>query len=147
MPFKTPEERKAYQRAYYKTHAARYRAAARARYQLEREGKISYVRDWVARNRDRVRKTSLNSYLKRTYGISYEDYHARLEAQGHKCAICGVHADDLWSKHRRLVVDHNHATGLVRSLLCQQCNTVIGMARESPSVLTSAITYLTTERK
>lgn len=35
--------------------------------------------------------------------------------QGHRCGVCGVVA--------KLVLDHDHSTGLVRGFLCRQCNT------------------------
>jgi hypothetical protein len=50
-------------------------------------------------------------------GVSDEDYAAMLEAQGGGCAICGAKP-----KTRRLHVDHDHATGKVRGLLCHRCN-------------------------
>jgi hypothetical protein len=50
-------------------------------------------------------------------GISDTDYAALLEAQEGGCAICGNSP-----KTRRLSVDHDHATGRVRGLLCHRCN-------------------------
>jgi len=49
--------------------------------------------------------------------LSADDYAARLEAQGGGCALCGTKP-----KTRRLDVDHDHATGEVRGLLCHRCN-------------------------
>lgn len=66
-----------------------------------------YFRDTVRWNRIRER-----------YGITEEQFHALEAAQGGRCAICG--------KERRLVIDHCHASGRVRGLLCNACNLVIG---------------------
>lgn len=50
-------------------------------------------------------------------GVTDEEYAAMLERQGGGCAICGARP-----KTRRLHVDHDHATGKVRGLLCHRCN-------------------------
>jgi len=52
----------------------------------------------------------------------------------------GIHAD-LAGKHG-LVVDHNHATGKVRALLCHNCNLTLGRAKDNPNILLSCIDYL-----
>ena len=50
-------------------------------------------------------------------GVTSADYDRMLAAQGGVCAICGSPP-----KTRRLHVDHDHATGKVRGLLCHRCN-------------------------
>jgi len=76
--------------------------------------------------------------LMRKYGITLEEYDNMLEDQGGCCAICKS-TDPLGS---RFVVDHNHDTGDVRGLLCKNCNTGIGLLKDSPEVLVSAVDYL-----
>lgn len=50
-------------------------------------------------------------------GVSDDEYARLLAAQGGHCALClNV------PKTRRLHVDHDHATGRVRGLLCYRCN-------------------------
>lgn len=75
--------------------------------------------------------------LAHRYGISPEAYDRILEAQGGRCAICG---DEPGVK--RLAVDEDHETGKVRGLLCELCNRGIGLLRESPFVMESAVRYL-----
>lgn len=55
----------------------------------------------------------------RAKGLGVDDatYTALLEAQDGHCAICPN-----TPKTRRLHVDHDHATGSVRGLLCHRCN-------------------------
>ena len=77
--------------------------------------------------------------LKRTFGISLQDWDALYRAQGGGCAICGVPCEP---DGRRLSVDHDHDTGQIRGLLCSGCNTGIGLLREDPDVLLAAIHYL-----
>jgi hypothetical protein len=78
----------------------------------------------------------MEGYYRRTFGLTREEVKAKKEAVGNRCEICG----DLVG---RLVVDHNHATGEVRGILCTNCNSGIGKLKDSPSVLEAAIAYLT----
>jgi len=73
--------------------------------------------------------------LKR-YGISKEDYLALLADQEGLCAICEEDND------RGLVIDHNHLTGVVRGLLCRQCNMALGAFQDNPLLLLRAAAYL-----
>jgi hypothetical protein len=78
------------------------------------------------------------SYLKRTYGMTVEDYDRMLEAQGGVCAICREPRPE----ERTLHVDHDHATGEIRGLLCFRCNNAIGDLRESAELACSLAEYL-----
>jgi Recombination endonuclease VII len=53
------------------------------------------------------------------YGMEQEDYDELLESQGGRCAICG-------RPFGRVCIDHDHATGQVRGLLCNLCNSRLG---------------------
>ncbi|WP_176710323.1 endonuclease VII domain-containing protein [Streptomyces sp. Wb2n-11] len=74
--------------------------------------------------------------LKYHYGLSVDEYAARLEAQGGRCAICREESP------QRLHVDHDHRTGAVRDLLCEGCNHAIGKAQEDPARLRAMADYL-----
>ena len=81
-------------------------------------------------------KEKLRGYkLKYRYGITLEDYANMEEAQDFSCAICN---DDI----SKLFVDHCHNTGRVRGLLCQTCNTGIGMLKDNASMCLKAYEYL-----
>lgn len=56
------------------------------------------------------------------YGLTFEQYVALFDAQGGACAICGIQP----TAGKRLAVDHCHATGVVRALLCTRCNLAVG---------------------
>lgn len=63
--------------------------------------------------------------------------------QGNKCAICGKEIYLFGSKKSNTAhVDHDHITGKVRGLLCQECNTGLGKFRDNPLFLANAIKYL-----
>lgn len=71
----------------------------------------------------------------RLYGLSEKHFRVLLESQNYECAICG-------KPDRSLVVDHNHKTGKVRGLLCNPCNTGIGLLQDSVEVIRRAEGYL-----
>ncbi len=78
--------------------------------------------------------------LKHRYGLSVGEYHEMASKQGGRCAICQQEADPL-------VVDHDHATGKVRALLCHKCNRLLGFVNDDPAWLRAALDYLTSHRE
>jgi len=84
------------------------------------------------------------AYLKRTYGLSEDEYNAQLAFQNYLCAACQgenpIGRDGFTREN--LAVDHNHATGHNRALLCQRCNKILGLAKDHPEVLTALLEYL-----
>lgn len=79
------------------------------------------------------------SMLKKRYGITDSDYQTMLESQGGRCAICG----SLDPRGRGwFCVDHNHATGEVRGLLCAPCNAALGVLERPQAWLDAAESYL-----
>lgn len=73
------------------------------------------------------------------YGITEEQLFNMRINQDFSCAICGKDEDDM---ERGLSKDHDHITGKVRGLLCQNCNSALGMLKENVNILKSAIRYL-----
>lgn len=103
-------------------------------------------KEWYAKNKDKKREISKkykhikkDKDLQSTYGITLEDYYKMLADQGSSCKICGTNQDKL---KRALCVDHCHATGKVRGLLCDTCNRSLGMLKDSADILKRAIKYL-----
>ena len=81
---------------------------------------------------------------KHRYGITDDEYRRLVAAQHGACAICERAPDDPdipkgW--RGELCVDHDHATGRVRGLLCHSCNVAIGHLG-SQSVALAAAAYL-----
>lgn len=79
------------------------------------------------RLKDRERKYD----LKVSYGVMFAD-------QKGVCRICSSPPDI-----RPLSIDHCHVTGVVRGLLCGQCNSAVGLMGDDPKRLISAAKYLT----
>jgi hypothetical protein len=93
------------------------------------------------RSCDEFRK--YKAFIKRFYGISYEEYSFLEEKQGGVCYICGKDGSD--KRVARLSVDHCHTTSKVRGLLCPKCNKALGLFNDDTSLLQNAISYLTQE--
>lgn len=75
-------------------------------------------------------------------GLGKEDFSRLFYLQKGCCAICLKP-----QKHKRLAIDHDHSKGIIRSLLCEKCNFLLGHGGESEVILKSAITYLERYKK
>lgn len=78
--------------------------------------------------------------MARKYGISATDYERMSAEQGGVCAICQRLNNGRWDSG--LYVDHDHATGRVRGLLCFSCNTALGGFRDSADLMRAGVDYL-----
>ena len=94
-------------------------------------GRIQYIRDYSRAYR-----------LFTKYGIDAETYDRLFIQQEGKCAICKRTPDKAPGKWGVLHVDHCHATGNVRGLLCYRCNSAVGGFGDDPSLMRAALTYL-----
>jgi hypothetical protein len=86
-------------------------------------------------NQDRRRQQN----RKRQSGIDITptEYARRLQEQGGVCAICKLPPGE-----KQLAVDHDHETGEIRGLLCNDCNLGLGFFRDDPDLLRHAGAYL-----
>jgi hypothetical protein len=106
-------------------------------------------RDYVARNKDKVKASRKNrekwSAIKVKYGLTKGQVLAMWNAQDKKCAICKVDLPDpptFIPGVRSVHVDHCHTSRTVRSLLCHNCNVGLGYFRDDPELLLAAVDYL-----
>jgi Recombination endonuclease VII len=79
--------------------------------------------------------------LKNKYGINLEQYEAMLQHQGGVCAICGGQPKGGTST-KYFSVDHCHKTGKVRQLLCNRCNTALGLLNEDKNIVQAMANYI-----
>jgi hypothetical protein len=79
------------------------------------------------------------------WGLSKVDVMLMLAAQRDRCAICRKQFN--LGSFRPYAIDHCHATGRIRGILCRLCNTGLGMFRDSPQFLRSAARYIEKHRK
>jgi hypothetical protein len=96
-----------------------------------------YNRAYYVAHRGHLQAAGRDQRLKRKYGLSQKDYVRMYAFQLGRCAICHE-AGDLGE----LFVDHDHATGRIRGLLCDACNNMLGRARDNQATLVAAIAYL-----
>jgi hypothetical protein len=114
---------------------------------VKREGETN--KEYSARYQKEVRRLypdrMRNWRVSHKFGMTIHEYDAMYTAQGGTCAICkepetgksrGSDAT------RLLAVDHCHASGKIRGLLCAGCNTALGNFRDNPAYLQAAIEYL-----
>ncbi len=147
---RTPEENVIYMREYYAANKPKWVAARRANSEAINARKRELyasdpaVREYyksIARNWARDNPQGKKSQRIRQYGLTIEQFHALLESQGGKCAICGF--SDLSRPKLFPVIDHCHETGRIRGILCSSCNHGIGKFKNDPGLLSAAIGYLT----
>jgi hypothetical protein len=91
-------------------------------------------------NAQQTREYRRDSQLRSAFGISLADYNVLLQSQDGHCKLCPTTEAD--SKGGVLDVDHDHATGLVRGLLCHRCNWALGILQDDPALLRRAADYL-----
>lgn len=133
-----------------------------------RDGRANYCaecqkaarREWSKANADKVRqhnaKRSLTDKRRdhrqwwlRLYNLTPAQYADLLAGQNGVCAICSqpeTYIDARTGEPRRLAVDHDHATGTVRGLLCGRCNRALGQFNDSIDVVQRAADYLRAAR-
>jgi hypothetical protein len=132
------------------------RARARAHYRKHRDRKLAYAKAWKAANPEKVRAHRKNEkrvdrteYQRawrardgnglrlrlRKYGITLADYNNLWQAQHGLCAVGG-------EPLMRVNVEHSHATGRVRGLVCTKHNLLLGLIEQDVDVAKRAMAYL-----
>jgi hypothetical protein len=76
----------------------------------------------------------------RGYGLSRADYEIMLKTQSGVCDICKKPEHN--ARFKFLAVDHDHATGKVRGLLCHRCNAGLGNFNDDARLLSEAIRFI-----
>jgi hypothetical protein len=89
-------------------------------------------------NPQRFAKANWAAKVRRSYGITVEHAEQTLVDQENKCAIC---LRDI-NEQRPPKIDHCHATGKFRGILCQSCNTGLGLFRDDTASLERALQYI-----
>lgn len=88
-----------------------------------------------SRRREHTSGKQLQYTRKHKYGVTPEEMQELRDRQDGKCAIC----QEPLVKEK---LDHCHATGKVRGLLCHGCNVALGLLRDDPTMMARAIYYV-----
>lgn len=120
---------------------------------------LAYQRKWFKdhpnykKNKDEKTKkkyldTATNCQMLKAYGVSLKEYDEMFTKQNGVCFICGNPETMRTTKGqiRRLSIDHDHATGKIRKLLCDACNHGIGNFHDNIIVMERAIQYIKDHR-
>ncbi len=132
--WKHREERRAYRRAYYESHREELKAYSRERSKIDREKRLAYNKKYNKTNR-----------IRQVYGISPTEYQGMIDGQGGVCALCFKPPRGN-GPASTLHIDHDHATGKVRGLLCHGCNKGLGHFYDNTAVIERAVAYLAKHR-
>lgn len=95
--------------------------------------KQKYDRSLKGREADR------RGYFRRKYGLTLEEIELLKIRQANKCTVC--------KSSDNLRVDHCHDSGKVRGLLCDNCNLLLGRAKDNPQLLNELAAYLIYHQK
>jgi hypothetical protein len=97
------------------------------------------TKKWQEDNRAYKSEQVREWQYRKKFGITIQEYNVMLAEQNNSCAVCERSQTDF---KRKFAVDHDHKTGKVRRLLCDNCNHALGMVNDNPIILQKLILYL-----
>lgn len=114
---------------------------------LNKNKLLKQGRNWKRANREKIafqtrlryrknKQKELDRIRLNKYGITGDEFRALLKQQEFKCSICNRDIT------KNLSVDHDHLTGKIRGLICNNCNLAMGNADDSPERLRAIADYL-----
>lgn len=114
--------------------------------------KAAMVKDYTSRNGDQVRArarqrnatpkgrlATRKANLKHSFRMTKAQFDKTWREQGKVCAICNAKRK---RNEKAFAVDHDHAKGLIRGILCHDCNRALGLAGDDRELLKAAAAYL-----
>ncbi len=122
-------------RRYYDTHKKEFLRKS-AEYQKSKKGREAHRKAGLKYNQSHKQETH-DRHILRKYGLLPGEHEKLYVGQNGCCALCGKTV-----AYNRVSTDHDHETGKVRGLLCQGCNTGIGLLGDNIEGLQRAIEYL-----
>ena len=134
MPY-TPEEKRARALASHRRWWDRNRAELNARMRLKRAARATEIN---ARRREKYRAKGLRTAEDRQHANAVRTAILERKAGRRKpdhCEICG-------SDETKISFDHCHQRGVFRGWICNNCNVIIGYAKDDPNHLRKIIAYL-----
>jgi len=89
---------------------------------------------------EHIRTIDRANHYRYTYGLTLVEANQILARQGGVCAICRT--TEFMGPGKRPCIDHDHTTGKVRGILCQRCNTALGLFNDDIERLEAALKYV-----
>ncbi len=113
------------------------------RQQEIQERTTAYNKKYALDNPELMRAKDQKNSLKRFWNMTPEQFETLKTKQGGTCALCDKTESN---PHKRLCIDHDHMTGKIRGLLCDNHNRAIGLFKDSIEDLEAAVEYLKSHR-
>ena len=117
-------------------HKSRCKSCERIRERKWSKSKRVHIKQ---KDPNRLKVQKRRDQLRHRFNLTIGEYDKILEKQQGKCAICGGGKE---KQKYKFAVDHCHATGKIRGILCRNCNVGLGFFKDNPRSLTNALTYL-----
>jgi len=113
------------------------------RQQEVKERTSVYNKKYAEQNPELMKAKDRKNSLKRFWNMTPEQFEALKEKQGGTCALCNKTESN---PHKNLCIDHDHTTGKIRGLLCDNHNRAMGLFKDSIEDMEKAIQYLKNHR-
>ena len=126
-------------RLWRQTNGDRHRAKSAEWSRANKDRRKVISKKYREANKERVKALCWKHKIAKLYNLTPEQLAAMIATQDNRCAICGLPPKE----GKVLHIDHDHATGRVRALLCSNCNVGLGSFQDDSALLAKAITYLT----
>ena len=133
MPYADPEKRKECSKRYYINNKEKMLKRSKKDYEDNKARKIEMMRQRRLNNPERTKRDQRKATLRRECW-TVEAFDAAVEEQRGLCAIC--------EQEKSLVADHDHIKMLPCRPICNDCNFMLGNARDNPSILEAGAQYL-----
>ena|ERR1700752_597537 len=132
----------AYMRVWVRQNWGKVRIAQQAYRKNNAEKVAATKKRWTSSEACKTMKRDY--HLRMSFGLSLQEYITLAVKQGGCCAICRRQETKICrnGKLQPLSVDHDHATGKIRGLICDSCNVAIGRMDDDPRILRAAARYI-----
>ena len=139
MPFKDPEKRREYHRQWMESRPGKQKQYDETRWAEHRDRLLPIKRaKHTQRRKDGIHHAE---WLRYKYGITREQFFLLLTSQDGKCGNPGCRVGTPGGRGA-WHVDHDHATGKIRGLLCSDCNLALGQLKDDPQRILGLRSYL-----